>query len=129
MDTYTKKETSARKEVVKSKSEELKNAEESEHAQMELTIRKRIRQISLTDTDSLGDIARHVVHEIELSDQEEIAPGYHSDDGEHIQAAREKARPRKLKQVKSEPSLRSLASDDSESSSSSPPLGGIASKA
>lgn len=58
---------SPRKDIIRNEAEQLKNAEDSEHAQMEVMIMKRMRQISLTETDSLGDIAKHVMNEMEMS--------------------------------------------------------------
>ena len=115
LDMYTKKKF-PNIAALRTESEQLKNAEESEHEQMESMIRRRIRQISLTESDSMVDIAKHVMHDMEmekLSKREEAA--YHSDDGEydnrekvdlHIQHS--------LTKVKSEPWLSVANRSDSD---------------
>ena len=83
VDLYTKKGR-PRKTAITEEAEQLKNAEESEHAEMELMIRKRMRQISLTESDSMSDIAKHIVQELEGADVKPVQeePGYHSDEGD-----------------------------------------------
>ena len=97
-----------RKNLQLSEAEQLKNAEESEHAQMETMIRKRMRHISLTETDSLGDIAKHVVNELTTSSESSDSSTssqqsvYSENDG------RESPEPivkKGLKHVKSEPAF------------------------
>ncbi len=56
------------KDVIQSELEQLRQAEDAEHEQMELMIMKRMRQISLTESESLSDIARHVIQELESDD-------------------------------------------------------------
>jgi hypothetical protein len=88
----------------------LKNAEESEHEQLENIIRKRMRQISLTESDSLGDIARHIIQELDMSDVEvEAGPGYHSDEGDHMVEEGNEQEEAAINKVKSEPLLVSMA--------------------
>ena len=82
VDLYTKK-GKPQKTAIRTEAEQLKKAEESEHAELELVIRKRMRQISLTESDSMSDIAKHIVHDLESKHEEKIEePGYHSDEGE-----------------------------------------------
>ena len=108
LELYTKKEL-PRREVLKTKSEELKKAEESEQAHMEVVIRKRMRQISLTENDSMVDIARHVIQEIELSDvEDEPLLQYYSDDNGSPPFIKSS-----LKMVQSEPFLRGKLSEAS----------------
>lgn len=54
----------------------LKQAEEMEHRKMEKVIRKRLRQISMDEGDSISDIARLVITEMETED----AHSDHEDD-------------------------------------------------
>lgn len=80
--------------------QQLKHAEESEHDQMEQMIRKRIRQISLTESDSLGDMAKHVMQDIDLHEEKPADIEYFSgDEGS-------KPSPLGLKSVKSDPNFR-----------------------
>ena len=46
--------------MVRSEEEQLKDAEESEHAQMTGVIMRRMRQISMTESDNVVDIAKQV---------------------------------------------------------------------
>ena len=81
VDLYTKKGF-PEKDVIQSELEQLRMAEDAEHEQMELMIMKRMRQISLTESESLSDIARHVIQELE-SDEDQLgshAPEFHSDE-------------------------------------------------
>ena len=81
VDLYTKKGF-PEKDVILSELEQLRMAEDAEHEQMELMIMKRMRQISLTESESLSDIARHVIQELE-SDEDQLEshiPEFHSDE-------------------------------------------------
>jgi hypothetical protein len=49
----------------------LKHAEETEHRKMEKVIRHRLRQISLDESDSISDIAKLVVTELNLTEEEQ----------------------------------------------------------
>ena len=90
VDLYTKKEStrtgrggSLRRRATRA--DHLKYAEEAEHEQMELTIRKRIRQISLTESDSLSNIARQAIDKLETSGEsnsDDGLAGYFSDEQE-----------------------------------------------
>lgn len=55
-------------EAVRTEELYLKKVEEQEHRRMATVIRHRLRQISLDETDSISDIARHVVKEMELKE-------------------------------------------------------------
>lgn len=113
VDLYTKK-SKPQNDAISEEAEQLKHAEESEHAEMELMIRKRMRQISLTESDSMGDIAMHIVQELEGKIEKEEEPGYHSDEGE---AARKEELPVvTLVKVNSEPLLTQLKETSSVSS-------------
>ena len=89
LDTYTKKEQkkpqsrklSPHRVAVRSEAAQLKHAEESEHELMEIMIRKRMRQISLTESDSMSEIAKQVISEMERTMEmlEGQGNGYHSD--------------------------------------------------
>ena len=81
VDLYTKKGF-PEKDVIQSELEQLRMAEDAEHEQMELMIMKRMRQISLTESESLSDIARHVIQELE-SDEDQLGshgPEFHSNE-------------------------------------------------
>ncbi len=127
VDLYTRKPKHGKKSPVGD--ELLKRAEESVCAQMENIIRKRMRQISLTESDSLGDIAKHVMQELEQSDKErEEEPGYHSDTEDIVQPRPSQKSLHKMKKIRSEPSLKHLGSSPShsvtslKSKSMSPPV-------
>ena len=66
---------SPEKEAIRTELEQLKLAEETEHRQLEGIIRNRMRQISLTESDSLSDIAKHVMQEMELLNGGEKSEG------------------------------------------------------
>ena len=94
----------------------LNTAEESVRAQMENIIRKRIRQISLTENDELGELAKHVARDMESSDTEaQSQPSYYSDDDELL-VHQTDDKPSGMKLVKSEPALKTLMTDLSRSS-------------
>jgi hypothetical protein len=95
-----------RKNSSKAADDRLKSAEESEHDQMEQIIRKRIRQISLTESDSLGDMAKHVMNDIDLKeeeDDEKLSTAYFS--GDEATSSAVDATSSGLKSVKSEPNF------------------------
>ncbi|KAL4227851.1 Transient receptor putative cation channel subfamily M member 7 [Mactra antiquata] len=58
----------------------LKQAEEMEHRKMERVIRKRLRQISMDESDSISDIAKLVISEMEI---EETHSDHEDDDSVH----------------------------------------------
>lgn len=118
VDLYTKKPPKKKKTKVRSmvpskyELEQLRHAEAEEHEQLENVIRKRMRQISLTESDSLGDIARHII-EMDMTDVEVEAPAYHSDEGDHLKEEEEEeaeaAVDAAINKVKSEPLLTALS--------------------
>ncbi|CAE1237860.1 TRPM3 [Acanthosepion pharaonis] len=55
------------KYTLNSEEKALKQAEEIEHRRMERVIRNRLRQISLDDSDSISDIAKMVVSDMDVS--------------------------------------------------------------
>ncbi len=86
VDLYTKKSNQSMRNMGGCEAQQLKLAEDSEHEAMEMMIRKRMRQISLTESDSVSDIARHVMQEMENAERvplEPMEPEYHSDDDIH----------------------------------------------
>ena len=52
--------------MMKSEEEQLKDAEESEHAQMAGVIMRRMRQISMTESDNVVDIVKQVSGKCQL---------------------------------------------------------------
>ena len=114
VDLYTKKGFSA-KDVIQSELEQLRMAEDAEHEQMELMIMRRMRQISLTESESLSDIARHVIQELESDDETpEAARGadFHSDEdlpkrGATATSPEQDPAPQ-LTRVSSEPTIKGL---------------------
>lgn len=58
----------------------LKQAEEQEHQRMEKVIRKRLRQISMDESDSISDIAKLVINEMDVADD---GPSEHDDEDIH----------------------------------------------
>lgn len=62
----------------KSEKAALKRAEEMEHRKMEKVIRNRLRQISMDESDSISDIAKLVISEME--NEVEYAHSDHEDD-------------------------------------------------
>ena len=123
VDLYTKKGGQPRRPgTIRMVSDQLKSAEEAEHEVMENMIRKRMRQISLTESDSLSDIARHIANEMEVDDQEQESRGYHSDDGGEVGPSwKDEEVPLTMNKVPSEPSLSKFASSASERSNSLSP--------
>ena len=123
LDLYTQKMRSSTKGKRKQSSEEsvqqlLNTAEESVRAQMENIIRKRIRQISLTENDELGELAKHVAQDMESSDTEgHSQPSYYSDD-EELFTHQADEKPSGMKLVKSEPALKTLLTGLSRSTGS-----------
>ena len=114
VDLYTKKPRKNHRTLSATEAQQLKLAEDSEHEAMEMMIRKRMRQISLTESDGLSDIARHVMQEMELQEQvqkeEADKPGYHSD--EEVTGHRGQLSPEDiatLTKVSSEPNLTQLS--------------------
>lgn len=65
-----KKQKSYNKEAMDKEYKKLKHAEETEHRKMEKVIRHRLRQISLDETDSISDIAKLVVTELNMTEEE-----------------------------------------------------------
>lgn len=57
------------KYFLNSEEKALKQAEEMEHRRMERVIRNRLRQISLDDSDSISDIAKIVVSDMEVNQE------------------------------------------------------------
>ena len=55
----------------------LKHAEEQEHRKMEKVIRHRLRQISMDESDSISDIAKLAISEMDVTDD---PPSEHEDD-------------------------------------------------
>ncbi|XP_064619053.1 transient receptor potential cation channel subfamily M member 3-like isoform X3 [Lineus longissimus] len=53
------------RDVVRNERFRLQHAEETEHQQMEHVIRNRMRQISMTESDSMSDLAKIVMSELE----------------------------------------------------------------
>ena len=141
LDRYTKK-GSPEKDLNRYEHDNLTAAEENEHEQLESLIMKRMRQISLTESESLSDIAKHVIQELE-SDEDIIhgatQPDYHSDEEVpiHLRTDSEDDQLPLITKTNSEPSLVRLgSSQDSDvlhqaktkSSSVSPPnLGSVSS--
>ena len=60
------------KYCLNSEEKALKQAEEIEHRRMERVIRNRLRQISLDDSDSISDIAKMVVSDMDVSQDKQI---------------------------------------------------------
>ena len=104
VDLYTKK-GSPPKELSRMEANQLKIAEESENDQMEMIIRKRMRQISLTETESISDIAKIMINEMEHSSSSSDEQGCYSDD-EFCLSGRHAPQYSTLKHVNSEPSLK-----------------------
>ena len=65
IDEYTKRESPG-KDAIKTEAKRLKFAEETENKHLEHILRHRMRQISLSESDSMSDLAKHVIQEIEL---------------------------------------------------------------
>ena len=82
----------------------LKFAEESEHQQMEMMIKKRMRQISLTESESISDIAKLMINEMENESSSPEEQGCYSDD-EFCLSGRHAPKFSTLKHVNSEPNL------------------------
>ena len=115
VDLYTQKENSNSNHLGTrgrpSRADHLKHAEEAEHEQMELTIRKRIRQISLTESDSLYNIARQAIDTLETSDDnsaDDNYNGYFSDEQEWLSHSCVESELHLLNKVNSEPTLDKL---------------------
>ncbi|VDI37874.1 transient receptor potential cation channel subfamily M member 3 [Mytilus galloprovincialis] len=75
------------KEAREKEFKKLKNAEETEHRKMEKVIRNRLRQISLDETDSISDIAKLVVTELNMTEEEHN--GHFEDDNEELHSSTE----------------------------------------
>ncbi|CAC5414386.1 TRPM3 [Mytilus coruscus] len=75
------------KEAREKEFKKLKNAEETEHRKMEKVIRNRLRQISLDETDSISDIAKLVVTELNMTEEEHN--GHFEDDNEEMHSSTE----------------------------------------
>nr|XP_022329694.1 transient receptor potential cation channel subfamily M member 1-like isoform X4 [Crassostrea virginica] len=71
-------------DVVTVENVRLKNAEELQHRKMERIIQHRLRQISLDESDSISDIARLVVNE--MNPQEANNSGQEDEEGEEEEA-------------------------------------------
>ncbi|XP_074651257.1 transient receptor potential cation channel subfamily M member 3-like [Tubulanus polymorphus] len=56
-----------RQQALKNEAVMLKHAEESEKQQMERVIRHRLRQISMSESDSMSDLAKIVINELETN--------------------------------------------------------------
>jgi hypothetical protein len=69
-------------EASKTKNKLLKRAEEIEHRRMTKVIKDRLRQISLDDSDSISDIARLVVSEMNSSEEDRSNQDDSDDDDE-----------------------------------------------
>ena len=123
---YTKKELPLRSysESVENEARRLKRAEEEEHEEMEVALRRRMRQISLTEHDSFGDIATLFIQDVVPSSSESSVnePTSYSDD-EKTRERLTVARPERIRHVSSEPSLKiSTSPTTSEYSMKTPQL-------
>ena len=112
VDLYTKKNSANSNHRGRpTRGDYLKHAEEAEHEQMELTIRKRIRQISLTESDSLCNIARQAIDTLETSEEDsgdDAYNGYFSDEQEWLSQSAAASDLHLLSKVNSEPTLDKL---------------------
>jgi hypothetical protein len=60
---------------------------ETEHRKMEKVIRHRLRQISLDESDSISDIAKLVVTELNLTEEEQC--GHYEEDNDELHSSSE----------------------------------------
>ncbi|KAK3096508.1 hypothetical protein FSP39_000852 [Pinctada imbricata] len=89
-DGYNDGDPQRRSSVVTSEENaRLKQAEDMEHRKMERVIRHRLRQISLDDTDSISDIARLVVSELQTNEEDHSG---HDEDPDDIHGSMESCR-------------------------------------
>lgn len=91
--------------------DQLKKAEETVHKQMEFIVHKRIRQLSLTETESTGNLAKHALESLEDGSEEEgeetgVLPLHHSDDETTTSGVAAGGAEGGLKPIKSEPVLK-----------------------
>lgn len=85
--------------------DQLKKAEETVHKQMEFMVHKRIRQLSLTETESTGNLAKHALESLVdgSEDENDTQLGHHSDDEATCSAQTTTVSHEGLKPIKSEP--------------------------
>ena len=90
----------------------LKKAEETEHQQMEMMVHKRMRHLSLTESETIADLAKHALQSIESVDEEDPAtlPTHFSDDDDVASCSIEQRRRGmetacRLKTIRSAPAL------------------------
>lgn len=82
-----KNQMNCNKEARNKEYKKLKHAEETEHRKMEKVIRHRLRQISLDESDSISDIAKLVVTELNLTEEEHC--GHYGDDNDELHSSTE----------------------------------------
>ena len=121
LERFTRRDTSRLTSFVDNEARRLRKAEESEHDQLETMLRRRMRQISLTEHDSFGDIATLFIHEMSGTSSSSIEdPTSYSDDGktrDELEPNRSNVRTLTLRNCKSEPVLKlpsPPATDDTE---------------
>lgn len=90
--------------------DQLKKAEETVHKQMEFIVHKRIRQLSLTETESAGNLAKHALESLEDGSEEDeengALPLHHSDDETTSSGVAAGGADCGLKPIRSEPVLK-----------------------
>lgn len=102
--------------------DQLKKAEETVHKQMEFMVHKRIRQLSLTETESTGNLAKHALESLvdgsEDDNDDDVQLGHHSDDEASTAVQATTLDAPGLKPIRSEPVLaKKMRTDDERSDS------------